>query len=223
MLGGTDVVSLGVAQELWTPLFPQHAQSLPAPETVFDAKAMKMQAFTTQQALCIAYTPSGPLLEYMPERVKTAPTTAQELMDWCRHSPNRFFHARPSNSGPARTFLMGLPYILGDSDPKDPMKGWDKTWAFLRELNAFIEHYPAGTVATMKELGDGSRDMITSTMGWDINPRMLGIVPKEAKVASLKGFHWIGDAHYVMIPKGISAERLAVLLDVTSHLLSKES
>jgi putative spermidine/putrescine transport system substrate-binding protein len=26
-------------------------------------------------------------------------------------------------------FLMGLPYILGDKDPKDPEKGWDKTWA----------------------------------------------------------------------------------------------
>ena len=35
----------------------------------------------------------------------------------------------------------------------------------------------------MKELGEGSRDMITSTTGWDINPRVLGIVPKEAKVA----------------------------------------
>ena len=29
---------------------------------------------------------------------------------------------------------MGLPYILGDSDPRDPLKGWDKTWAYLKAL-----------------------------------------------------------------------------------------
>ena len=58
--------------------------------------------------------------------------------------------------------MMGLPYILGDKDPKDPMKGWDKTWAYLKELGQNIEYYPAGTGATMKELGEGSRDMIAS-------------------------------------------------------------
>ena len=45
-------------------------------------------------------------------------------------NPNRFMYARPANSGPGRTLLMGLPYILGDTDPKDPEKGWDKTWAW---------------------------------------------------------------------------------------------
>ena len=29
---------------------------------------------------------------------------------------------------------MGLPYLLGDSDPKDPVNGWSKTWAYLKEL-----------------------------------------------------------------------------------------
>ena len=107
-------------------------------------------------------------------------------------------YARPANSGPGRTFIMGLPYILGDKDPKDPMKGWDKTWAYLKELGQDIEYYPSGTAATMKELAEGSRDIIASTTGWDINPRVLGIVPEEAKVATLKGFHWVADAHYMV-------------------------
>ena len=54
----------------------------------------------------------------------------------------------------------------------------------------------------MKELGEGSRDMMPSQTGWDINPRVLGIVPKEAKVDSLKGFHWVLDAHYHVHPEG---------------------
>ena len=75
----------------------------------------------------------------------------------------------------------------------------------------------------MKELGEGSRDMIVSTTGWDINPRVLGVVPKEAEIGVLKGFHWVGDAQFAAIPKGIAPERLAVLLDIVAHLLTKES
>jgi putative spermidine/putrescine transport system substrate-binding protein len=171
-------------------------------------------------AMCMVYYPSGPLLEYMPERVKAPPTSTDELLAWCKQNPNRFFHARPANSGPGRTFLMGLPYLLGDSDPKDPAKGWDKTWAYLKELNKYIEYYPSGTGATMKELGEGSRDMIASTTGWDINPRVLGIVPKSAAITTLKGFHWVADAQYMMIPKGVSEEKLAVLLDIVKWVLS---
>jgi putative spermidine/putrescine transport system substrate-binding protein len=118
---------------------------------------------------------------------------------------------------------MGLPYILGDKDPADPMAGWDKTWSYLKELGQNIEYYPTGTGVTMKELGEGTRDMIISTTGWDINPRVLGIVPKEAKVGTLKNFRWVVDAHYLVIPKGVTEERLKVLLDLTSFLLSKES
>ena len=104
--------------------------------------------------------------------------------------------------------MMGLPYILGDYDPKDPMKGWDKTWAYLKALGENIEYYPAGTGATMKELGEGTRDMIASTTGWDINPRVLGIVPKEAKIATLKGFHWVIGRPLHVHPEG-RAEREA--------------
>ena len=110
--------------------------------------------------------------------------------------------------------------MLGDKDPKDPIGGWDKTWAFLKELDNGIEYYPTGTGATMKELGEGSRDMIVSTTGWDINPRVLGIVPKEAKIQTLQGFHWVMDAHYAAIPKGLDPERIAVLLDLISFLLT---
>ena len=42
---------------------------------------------------------------------------------------------------------------LGDANPKDPVKGWDKTWAYLKELNTCIEYYPTGTGAVFKELG----------------------------------------------------------------------
>jgi ABC-type Fe3+ transport system substrate-binding protein len=186
---------------------------------VYLKAALDMHNLGRGQGMCMVYYPSGPLLEYLPARVKNVPTTAEELLAWTKANPNRFLYARPANSGPGRTFLMGLPYLLGDKDPKDPVNGWEKTWAYLKELGQNIEYYPTGTGATMKELGDGSRDMIVSTTGWDINPRVLGIVPKEAQIQTLKGFHWVSDAQYMFVPKGVSNEKLAVLLDLMSFTL----
>lgn len=222
VLTGTDALSAGIDQKLWIPVVQEHAASLPKLNDLYLEGAVKMQALAQNQGVVVTYYPSGPLLEYMPDKVKKVPTTAEELLAWTRENKNRFLYARPANSGPGRTFIMGLPYILGDSNPKDPMRGWDKTWTYLKALGENIEYYPTGTGVTMKELGEGTRDMIVSTTGWDINPRVLGTVPKEAKITSLKGFHWVTDAHYMCIPKGVPAEKVAVLLDLMNHLLTKE-
>jgi len=221
VLTGTDALSAGLDQNLWIPLVKAHATALPNLNDIYLEGAAKMQALAKDHGVVVTYYPSGPLLEYMP-KVKSVPTTAEELLAWTRDNKNRFLYARPANSGPGRTFMMGLPYILGDSNPKDPMKGWDKTWAYLKAIGENIEYYPSGTGAVMKELGEGSRDMTVSTTGWDINPRVLGVVPKEAKVGALKGFHWVTDAHYMCVPKGVPNDKLAVLLDLMSFLLTKE-
>jgi len=222
VLTGTDALSAGIDQKLWVEVLPAHQGALPKLDEIYLEPAARMQTLARGQGVVITYYPSGPLLEYMPERVKKAPTTAEELLAYTRENQNRFMYARPANSGPGRTFLMGMPYLLGDKDPKDPVNGWDKTWEYLKALGENVEYYPSGTTATMKELGEGSRDMIASTTGWDINPRALGIVPKEAAVAALKGFHWVADAHYMCVPNGLSNEKLAVVLDLMNHLLTKE-
>jgi putative spermidine/putrescine transport system substrate-binding protein len=221
VLTGTDALSAGVDQKLWVPIVTDYAAALPKLDEIYQPGALKMQALAQDQAVCVVFCPGGPLLEYMPDAVKQAPTTAAELLDWTRAHPKRFIYARPANSGPGRCWLQGLPYLLGDKDPKDPDKGWDKTWAYLIEIGKNIEYYPTGTGAVMKELGQGTRDMIVTMTGWDINPRILGVVPKEAEVGVLKGFHWLTDAQYFAIPKGVSPGKLAVLLKLTAYILSK--
>jgi putative spermidine/putrescine transport system substrate-binding protein len=221
VLTGTDALSAGIDQKLWLDVLGQHKAALPKLDDIYNKGAAMMQTLARGQGVVSAYYPSGPLLEYMPDKVKTPPTSVEELLAWAKQNPNRFLYARPANSGPGRTFMMGLPYILGDSNPKDPMKGWDKTWAYLKELGQNIEYYPTGTGATMKELGEGSRDIIVSTTGWDINPRVLGVVPKEARITTLKNFRWVIDAHYMCIPKGLSDDKVAVLLDVMNFMLTK--
>jgi putative spermidine/putrescine transport system substrate-binding protein len=221
VLTGTDGLSAGIDQKLWVPLVTDYASVLPNLKDIYLPGAAKMQALAENQAVCVVYCPAGPILEYMPDAVKQPPTSAQELLEWAKAHPKRFLYARPANSGPGRTFLQGLPYLLGDKDAMDPKDGWDKTWAYLVELGKYIEYYPTGTGATMKELAEGSRDIIASHLGWDLNPRILGVVPKEAQMSVLKGFHWVTDAQYWAIPKGVSNDKLAVLLDMTKNMLSK--
>jgi putative spermidine/putrescine transport system substrate-binding protein len=221
VLTGTDGLSAGIDQKLWVPLVTDYASVLPNLKDLYLPGAAKMQALAENQAVCVVYCPAGPILEYMPDAVKQPPTTAQELLDWAKAHPKRFLYARPANSGPGRTFLQGLPYLLGDKDAMDPKDGWAKTWAYLVELGKYIEYYPTGTGPTMKELAEGSRDIIASHLGWDLNPRILGVVPKEAQMSVLKGFHWVTDAQYWAIPKGVSNDKLAVLLDMTKYMLSK--
>jgi putative spermidine/putrescine transport system substrate-binding protein len=221
VLTGTDGLAAGIDQKLWVPLVTDYASALPDLSSIYLPGALKMQGLAQNQAVCVVFCPAGPILEYMPDTVKQPPKTAQDLLDWAKAHPKRFLYARPANSGPGRTFLQGLPYLLGDKDPMDPKDGWDKTWTYLVELGKNIEYYPTGTGATMKELAEGSRDMIASHLGWDLNPRILGVVPKEAQMAVLEGFHWVTDAQYWAVPKGVSNDKLAVLLDMTKYMLSK--
>ena len=219
VLTGIGALAAGVDQGLWLKLFPDHARAFPGVLDSYLPAAAKMLDVAADHGLVVTFMPAGPLLEYNPDKVKNPPTTPAELLAWCKANPNKLIYARPANSGPGATFIMGLPYILGDSNPKDPLKGWDKTWAFLKELNTCIEYYPTGTGATMKELGEGSRDMTVTMTGWDINPRVLGIVPKNFKVTPFKGMTWVNDVHYMVIPKGVSEERLYVLLDLMKFMM----
>lgn len=223
VLTGIDALSAGVEQNLWVPIASQYASKLPKLDDIYLPGAKQMQALASNQGVCIVFCPAGPVLEYMPDRVKQVPTTAEELLAWAKANPNRFLYARPANSGPGRVFMMGLPYILGDKDPHDPKNGWDKTWAYLQELGKYIEYYTTGTGALMKELGEGTRAMTVTTTGWDINPRVLGTVPEEAKVGKIEGFHWVADAHYMIVPKGVSDDKLAVLLDLMKYMLTPEA
>ena len=223
VMTGTDFLAAGIEQGVLTKLLPTYASKFRDLVANYQPAAAKMQELAQDYGITVVFMPAGPLVEYNPDKVKQPPTTPAELLAWCKANPNRLIYARPANSGPGRTFIMGLPYILGDSNPKDPVKGWDKTWAYLKDLNSCIEYYPTGTGAVMKELGEGSRDITLTMTGWDLNPRILGIVPKSYKVVPFKGMTWVNDAHYMVIPKGVAPDKVAVVLDLMAFLLTPEA
>lgn len=219
VLTGTDDLAAGLEQHLWVKLLPDQAAALPGVLDKYAPGPRKMQDLAQGYGLEVTYMPAGPLIEYNPAKVAKPPQTPQELLAWCKANPGKLIYARPANSGPGRTFLMGLPYLLGDKDPQDPINGWDKTWAYLKELNSCVPYYPGGTSQVMKELGEGSRDMTVTVTGWDINPRALGIVPADFKVQAFNNMTWVNDAHYMVVPKGVSKEKLAVLLKLMNFML----
>ncbi|HGL6720330.1 extracellular solute-binding protein [Burkholderia contaminans] len=219
VLTGTDALAAGIEQNLWQKLLPDNAAALPGVLDKYAPGPRKMQDLAQGFGLEVTYMPAGPLLEYNPAKVGDPPKTPDQLLAWCKAHPNKLIYARPANSGPGRTFLMGLPYVLGDRNPQDPINGWDKTWAFLKALNDCVPYYPGGTSAVMKELGEGTRDMTVTVTGWDLNPRALGIVPAEFKVQAFDNMTWVNDAHYMVIPKGVPKEKLDVLFKLMNFLL----
>jgi putative spermidine/putrescine transport system substrate-binding protein len=220
VLTGTDGLSSGIDQGLWLELLPQFSSRFPKLKENYLPPAAKMQEQAAGKGIVVSYYPSGPLLEYNPKTVQTPPKNTDELLAWCKAHPKKFQYAVPPNSGPGRTLLMGLPYLLKDKDPKDPEAGWDKTWAFLKDLETCGAPHTPGTGDTMKNIASGTVDMIASTTGWFINPKVLGTVPKEMKVAKLDGMTWVTDAHYVVIPKGVSTDKQAAILQLIKFMLT---
>ena len=130
VLTGTDGLSAGIGQDLWIPLVDEFGDRIDNQANYMEPAA-KMQELAEGFGAVVTYYPSGPLLQYNPEAVTDVPTSPEELLAWAKANPGKFGYARPANSGPGRTFLQGLPYMLGDPDPSDPVDGWDKTWAYL--------------------------------------------------------------------------------------------
>ncbi|MFL6140838.1 MAG: ABC transporter substrate-binding protein [Labedaea sp.] len=219
VLTGTDGLANVIEQKLVLQLQPNYDAKFPNLVQNYLPPAAAMHQLAQGQGITITYYPSGPLLEYDPAKVPNPPRTTDDLLAWAKANPGKFQYAQPANSGPGRTFLMGLPYLLGDKDPKDPVNGWEKTWAFLKELGKYVDYYPKGTSDTMKNLANGTSPLIASTTGWDINPRVLGTVPAGMKTTTLQGFHWVTDAHYAVIPKGVSEDLLAADLALIKWML----
>ncbi|MGI8912054.1 MAG: ABC transporter substrate-binding protein [Rubrobacteraceae bacterium] len=211
-LTGADGLSAGIEQGIW-----QEISSEVEANFINPAAQELAQGF----GVLIAYGNYGPMFTYNPEMVSSPPSTTDELLAFARQNDGQLMYARPANSGPGRTLIMGLPYILGDPDPRDP-ETWENTWSYLEELGQYIEYYPAGTSDTMEELGQGSRAMVASTMGWDMNPRVLGIVPKNFEALVLDDTTLIADGHYAAIPKGLDDRLRDVTLDLISYMLSPE-
>ncbi|MGB7010347.1 MAG: extracellular solute-binding protein [Pseudolabrys sp.] len=164
----------------------------------------------------------GPVFIYNPSKVPNPPKTAADLLAWVKANPGKFMYARPANSGPGRSILQGMSFILNDSKPMDPEKGWEKGWDFLKELGKSVEYYPTGTAITLKEFAQGQRWIIAGIMEWDMQPRAQSVIPPDSKIAILENTTFVVDGHYWAIPTGVPKEQVDVILDLMKFMWKPE-
>ncbi len=219
VLTGYDAMAAGIEQDIYEQLMPSYRAAFQ--KTIENYLPGAKAAYDLFKGYGIAYVfcPGGPMFTYNPEKVPNPPKTPAALLTWAKANPGKFLYARPANSGPGRAFLQGLPYILGDKDPKDS-KTWDKTWAFLRELDKYVDYYPSGTAITFKELAEGTRWIIASHLGWDMNQRILATIPANYQGFFMDNTTWVTDCQFMAVPKGLDKDRLAVTIELMKWLMT---
>jgi putative spermidine/putrescine transport system substrate-binding protein len=212
-LTGYDGIAAGKEQGIWVQVMPKYKEIFQKSVDAYVPGAKAAYNLFEGYGIAYVFCPGGPMFTYNPDKVPNPPKTAADLLAWAKANPGKFLYARPANSGPGRAFLQGLPYILGDKNPKDPAT-WDKTWAYLKELDASVDYYPSGTAITFKELAEGTRWILASHLGWDMNQRILQTIPGNFQAFFLDNTTWVNDTQFMVIPKGLdpAREKAAVAL-----------
>ena len=220
IMTGQAAASALIANGQLVRLLPDHEKLFPLDDFTEAAKSHLKEG--EGYVIPSVVSNGGPVFIFNPKKVPNPPKTAQDLLAWAKANPGRFFYARPANSGPGTSIVVGLPYILGDKDPRDPENGWDKTWAFLKELGQYIEYYPTGTLFTLREFAQEQRWMIAGIMEWDMKPRAEAVVPPESKITILENTTFLIDGHYWAIPKGVPQNEIDIILDLMKFMLQPE-
>jgi putative spermidine/putrescine transport system substrate-binding protein len=216
LLVGQDAGSVLAGNGQLVKLFPQYEKVFPTDELTEAGKVL--QAEGEGYLLPSVVSNGGPVFIYNPARVKQPPKSVEEFKAWVKTNPGKFMYARPANSGPGRSIMCGLPYILGDKNPRDPLNGWDRTWAFLKDVGESVEYYPTGTAITLKEFAEGTRWIIAGIMEWDMKPRAEGTIPSDSRIFLLPNTSFVIDGHYWAIPKGVSSAEQEVILDLMKFM-----
>ena len=189
VLTGTDGLAAGIDQKLWVPLVTDYAAALPKLQGHLPAGRAEDAGAGRGPGGVRGVLPGRPDHRIHAGRGEDAAEDRAGTAGLGQGAPEEASCMRvrpiPAPGAPSCRACLTSWATRTRWIPKD---GWDKTWAYLVELGKNIEYYPTGTGATMKELGEGSRDIIASHLGWDLNPRILGVVPKEAQVGTLAGF-----------------------------------
>ena len=219
VLGGPDILGAALSQKLMVQLLPEYKTKMIDLADVQDTSRKQLQDLADGYGVLVRYNPSGPILATNPDAVSTPPKTPKQLLDWAKANPGKFTYAQPANSGPGRTFMMSLPYLLGDKDPKDPEKGWDKTWAYLAELGKYVSSYPASSTIASQQFGSGQLNITPTIISIDMNNRQNGTWAPNTAASIFDDQHWVADGHYFMVPNGVSAETLYVDLKLVSYIL----
>ncbi|GHH81925.1 ABC transporter substrate-binding protein [Streptomyces sulfonofaciens] len=221
ILGGSDIVGALQQQRLLTRLLPRYQRYLPDLTKIQDKPRRALQSIAHGYGIMNLWGPSGPAWAYDRTRIgpNELPRNPRQLLAWAKAHPGRMTYAQPPNSGPGRQLMMSLAHELGDKDPSDPVGGWDRTWAYLRELGGYTASYPASSTLMNKQLADGSVWLVPTSTASDFNNHRTNVWGADQGFAIFDDQAWIMDGHFHIVPRGVSPETLYVDLAFISWVL----
>ena len=163
VLTGTDALSAGIEQKLWIPIAAEYAAKLPNLDDIYLPGAAKMQELAQNQGIVRRVLPGRPAARIQARQGEAAPpTTAQELLAWCKANPEPLHLCAAGQFRPGPHVHHGPALHPRRQGPEGPGQRLGQDLGLSQGARQYIEYYPTGTGAVMKELGEGSRDMTPS-------------------------------------------------------------
>lgn len=179
-----------------------------------------MQPLTGEEALLVSADPGGPFLLHRSSAPAAPPRSAAALLDYARENPGRFLYPRPPESALGQHFLMALPHLLRDRDPSDVQTGWMNSWAWLEELDRYVDYYPSDDAAAFDEFAAGGIDLLPAMLTAFLRGRMEGTLPEEAHLTAFDEGRIIPQGVFLVMPHHATDERLALVEPFARFLLS---
>lgn len=213
VLTGISGLAAGRRAAVWAPL-PAVVAAIVPPEIVaaWPPRARAVLPDLEGIAALVSTGPGGPVLLYREGALPAAlPRNARELLDFARQRPGAFLYARPGVSALGLYFVMALPHMLGDRDPMDPQTGWDRSWAYLTELDPHIAYYPASGQAVFEELAEGGCELAAGTLLTRITAQVRGVLPADTRLGLLGDAPLLPAAVALALPRHVPEERLPAI------------
>jgi putative spermidine/putrescine transport system substrate-binding protein len=216
VLTGITGLTLGAAQDLWQDL---PAGFRAAAHPVMTDRGRLMQSMVGEKALVLRTSVGGPMFLHRANALASPPRSAAELLDYARQNPGRFLYAQPLQSPFGRQFVTVLPYVLGDADPQDPTRGWDRSWAYLAELGRWVGYYPASGAAALAEMADGGCDLMPAPLATYLRRASANELPADTRLGVFDEGPLIPIPVFLLVPRNVAPACMAAIAALGHFLL----
>ncbi|MEI6159475.1 MAG: hypothetical protein WCP77_06565 [Roseococcus sp.] len=217
----TDNVGLvlGAVQQIWQPL-PEQLREMGG--SLMARRNGLMLPLAGEIATVVSAAPGGPLLLHRTAQMPRAPNNATALMDFARERPRRFLYPRPGESLLGLQFVSALPYLLNDADPKDPVNGWERSWAFLAEIGEYVSFYASSSAAAVDELASGRCDLLPAILTTYLRERANARLPAEVGFTLFDDGPLVPLGLFLTVPRPVLGQRLPMIGELADFLLRPE-
>ena len=160
VLTGYDGMAAGIEQGIYVQVIPKYKDDFQ--KTIDELPSRREGGIRPVQWLWhrLCLLPGRPHVHLQPGQGAQPAQDARRAPGLGKGQPRQVHVRPPGELWPrAAPSSRACPTSSGTRTRRIPQT-WDKTWAFLKELDKYIDYYPSGTAITFKELAEGTRWII---------------------------------------------------------------